>query len=62
MNKMRMAIQEKGFAVGSFLEVSTPAIVEIMGYTGLDFVVIDTEHGPYDNMQVSDQPGDTRTV
>lgn len=31
-------------------------------YSGLDFVVIDTEHGPYDNMQVSDQPGDTRTV
>ena len=34
--------------------VSTPAIVEILGYTGIDFVVIDTEHGPYDTMPVSD--------
>ena len=25
-----------------------------MGYTGLDFVVIDTEHGPYDTMPMSD--------
>lgn len=54
MNKLNQAIREKKCAVGTFLGVSTPSIVEIMGYTGLDFVVIDTEHGPYDNMQVSD--------
>ena len=53
-NRLKAAILEKGSAVGSFLEVATPSIVEIMGYTGLDFVVIDTEHGPYDNMAASD--------
>ena len=54
LNKLRRAIEENGHAVGTFLGVSTPSIVEILGYTGLDFVVIDTEHGPYDTMPVSD--------
>ena len=54
LNKLSGAIKEKGNAVGTFLGVSTPSIVEILGYTGLDFVVIDTEHGPYDTMPVSD--------
>ena len=54
LNKLKKAISEKGNAVGTFLGVSTPSIVEILGYTGLDFVVIDTEHGPYDTMPVSD--------
>lgn len=53
LNKLRRAIEENGNAVGTFLGVSTPSIVEILGYTGLDFVIIDTEHGPYDTMQVS---------
>ena len=54
LNKLRGAIKENGNAVGTFLGVSTPSIVEILGYTGMDFVVIDTEHGPYDTMPVSD--------
>ena len=54
LNKLNRAIKENGNAVGTFLGVSTPSIVEILGYTGLDFVVIDTEHGPYDTMPVSD--------
>ena len=54
LNKLRRAIDENGNAVGTFLGVSTPSIVEILGYTGMDFVVIDTEHGPYDTMPVSD--------
>ena len=54
LNRLKKAIVEKGCAIGTFLGVSTPSIVEIMGYTGLDFVVIDTEHGPYDAMPVGD--------
>lgn len=54
LNKLIRAIKENGNAVGTFLGVSTPAIVEILGYTGIDFVVIDTEHGPYDTMPVCD--------
>lgn len=54
LNKLRKAIADNGYALGTFLGVSNPEIVEIMGYTGLDFVVIDTEHGPYDTMPMSD--------
>lgn len=32
--------------VGTFLKITDPAIVEIAGYAGFDFVIIDMEHGP----------------
>ncbi|MBR0373928.1 MAG: hypothetical protein IJH91_05330 [Mogibacterium sp.] len=54
LNKLKAAIAAKGSVVGTFLTVSTPSIVETLGYTGLDFVIIDTEHGPYDTMPMSD--------
>ena len=47
-NTLKRIISEKGNAVGTFLCVSTPAIVEDISYSGLDFVLIDTEHGTYD--------------
>ena len=54
MNFLKKALQEKGNALGTFLSVTNVPIMEGLGYTGLDFVVIDTEHGPYDTMQMSD--------
>lgn len=33
---------------GSFVKVSGPSTIEIMGATGFDFVVIDQEHGAFD--------------
>ncbi|MBR3331014.1 MAG: hypothetical protein IKG25_07330 [Mogibacterium sp.] len=54
LNKLKDAIEKNQYAVGTFLGAANPSIVEIMGYTGLDFVVIDTEHGPYDTMPMSD--------
>ncbi|MCL2096597.1 MAG: aldolase/citrate lyase family protein [Oscillospiraceae bacterium] len=33
-------------AVGIFSKTSDPAFIEIMGYAGLDYVIIDLEHGP----------------
>ena len=53
-NKLKQNIREKGYSLGTFLNTATPAIMEILGYTGLDHVVIDTEHGTYDLSQVSD--------
>jgi 4-hydroxy-2-oxoheptanedioate aldolase len=32
--------------VGTFVQIAAPAIVDILGAVGLDFAVIDTEHGP----------------
>jgi len=31
---------------GPFLKLTDPAVVEIMGFAGFDFVIIDQEHGP----------------
>ena len=54
LNHLKHSIKEKGNAVGTFLGVTNVPEMEILGYTGLDFVIIDTEHGPYDTMQMSD--------
>lgn len=36
----------KTYAVGIFSKTSDPAFIEVMGYAGLDYVIIDLEHGP----------------
>ena len=36
----------KSRAVGIFSKTCDPAFIEIMGYAGLDYVIIDLEHGP----------------
>ncbi len=33
-------------AVGIFIKTASPTLVEIFGYAGFDYVIIDTEHGP----------------
>ncbi|MFW6030019.1 MAG: HpcH/HpaI aldolase family protein [Halanaerobiales bacterium] len=39
--------------IGLFNKICDPAIVEIAGYAGFDFIIIDMEHGPttYENAQ-----------
>jgi 4-hydroxy-2-oxoheptanedioate aldolase len=32
--------------IGTFLFTSSPEVMEVLGHAGLDFVIIDTEHGP----------------
>jgi len=34
------------FCVGPFLKAASPEIIEVSGYAGLDFVLLDMEHGP----------------
>jgi 2-keto-3-deoxy-L-rhamnonate aldolase RhmA len=41
----RARLREKGFLLGAFVEIAAPEIVEIFGAAGLDFAVIDQEHG-----------------
>jgi 4-hydroxy-2-oxoheptanedioate aldolase len=38
-------IAQKGFVLGPFMKSSDPAFVEIAGYAGFDFVILDMEHG-----------------
>lgn len=37
---------KKGAVIGVFSKTSDPAFIECMGYGGLDFVILDLEHGP----------------
>ncbi len=32
--------------IGPFMKTTDPAFVEVAGYSGFDFVILDTEHGP----------------
>jgi len=48
ITKMTEAFREKlkTGAAGIFSKTRDPAFIEIMGYAGLDYVIIDLEHGP----------------
>ena len=37
---------KEGYVVGPFSKVSDPGFIEVMGHAGLDFVILDLEHGP----------------
>ncbi|MFZ7133332.1 MAG: HpcH/HpaI aldolase family protein [Eubacteriales bacterium] len=43
-NKVKKILQSSGTAFGTFVSFMDPAVVEIMGHIGFDFVVIDNEH------------------
>jgi len=45
-NKLKKALQEGKAVLGPFMKLSDPAVVEIFGHAGFDFVIIDLEHGP----------------
>ncbi|HEY5587095.1 MAG TPA: aldolase/citrate lyase family protein [Ruminiclostridium sp.] len=50
MNELLLKFKEKlnqgESVIGPFMKVSDPAFVEVAGYAGFDFVILDTEHGP----------------
>ncbi|HKN34866.1 MAG TPA: hypothetical protein VJX16_16620, partial [Terriglobales bacterium] len=43
---MRSKLQTQNFVLGTFLQIPSPAVVELLGLAGFDFVVVDCEHGP----------------
>ncbi|MDR2920034.1 MAG: aldolase [Tannerella sp.] len=45
MKHLTDIICDKGFVIGPFMKSSDPALVEIAGCAGFDFVVLDMEHG-----------------
>ncbi|MDK2856769.1 MAG: 4-hydroxy-2-oxoheptanedioate aldolase [Bacillota bacterium] len=45
-NKLKKALAQGRTVFGPFMKLSDPAVVEVFGYAGFDFVIIDTEHGP----------------
>lgn len=47
-NKVKAKIQNKEKVIGTFFTMGNMSAMECLGYTGLDYVIIDTEHGPFD--------------
>jgi 4-hydroxy-2-oxoheptanedioate aldolase len=50
-NKVKGKLSQNQVVLGTFVWSAADAIVESLGYTGLDFVVIDSEHSPVDTEQ-----------
>jgi len=45
-NNLKEVLKEGKNVFGPFMKFADPAAVEIMGFAGFDFVIIDAEHGP----------------
>ncbi len=45
-NRLKKMMKEGETALGIFNMINSPELVEILGISGFDFLVIDTEHGP----------------
>lgn len=45
-NRLKKIFAEGGTALGTFVVSNAPDLVEIVGLTGFDFVIVDNEHGP----------------
>ena len=48
--KKRLLAGDK--VVGTFIHIYSPAIVEMIGYAGFDFIVIDNEHGGFSDKEL----------
>jgi len=46
VGRMKEIFARQGTAVGTFLKIASPALVEIAGNAGFDYIIIDAEHGP----------------
>jgi 2-keto-3-deoxy-L-rhamnonate aldolase RhmA len=53
-NQLKRKLQQGDIALGLFINSAYPALVEICGYAGFDFVVIDLEHGAIDTLVAED--------
>ena len=47
-NLLREKINKNEKILGTFFELGSMSVVECLGQTGLDFIIIDNEHGPFE--------------
>ena len=47
-NETKAKLKAGQVAVGTFMNINHPRLVELCGYTGYDFIIFDAEHGPAD--------------
>ncbi len=45
--RLRQALAQKQVVIGTWVQTPSAEVVEILGWSGWDFVILDLEHGPY---------------
>ncbi len=45
--RLRQALASREVVYGTWVQTPSPEVVEILGWSGWDFVILDLEHGPY---------------
>jgi 4-hydroxy-2-oxoheptanedioate aldolase len=53
-NILKQKLQNNQSVLGCFVGIDSPAIVEILGISGFDFVIIDSEHGSFSPRNIED--------
>lgn len=53
-NKVKEKIQKQELTQGAITSLYSPALVEMLGYAGYEFIVIDDEHGAYSGSEMED--------
>lgn len=48
MQNFRHAVRNGSVLVGTFVKTASHQIVEVLGVSGLDFAIVDSEHAPFD--------------
>ena len=51
-NKVKQKIMDGENVLGVFLGIYAPSLIEMIGYAGYDFVVIDDEHGAFSHSEI----------
>ena len=50
-NLVKEKLQKGQKVIGTFFSMGNPSAMECLGYTGMDFAIIDTEHGPFEAVE-----------
>ncbi|MDY0237076.1 MAG: aldolase/citrate lyase family protein [Gudongella sp.] len=50
-NMLKEKLSNGANAIGPFMKLPSPAVVEIAGLAGFDYIIIDCEHGPLNMLQ-----------
>ncbi len=53
-NQLKRKLKQGEIVLGPFMNCAYPAFIEICGYAGFDFAIIDMEHGPLHSLVAED--------
>ena len=53
-NLLKEKLEKEQNVIGPFMKLPSPAVVEIAGLAGFDYIIIDCEHGPLNVLEAED--------